>query len=258
MKFGFEEAQAKYVSGSQRARVWTEQWVSQWLYCPNCAGLRLTQFSANQPVADFFCGHCSDQFELKGQKKAFGAKVADGAYFTKIDRLASSTNPNLILLNYDLNKMAVLNVCMVPKHFFVPDIIEKRKPLAQTARRAGWIGSNILLSRIPNSGRIYIVRNSIPIPKESVIEQWQRTLFLREKGAEARGWLVEVMKCVDLIGPVEFNIEQVYAFEGRLSALYPHNRNVRPKIRQQLQILRDNGYLDFVSRGRYRIRSNPL
>ncbi|TIV75524.1 MAG: restriction endonuclease, partial [Mesorhizobium sp.] len=60
------------------------------------------------------------------------------------------------------------------------------------------------------------------------------------------------------IGTVEFDIEQVYSFERRLSALYPHNRNVRPKIRQQLQVLRDSGYLDFVSRGRYRIRSNPL
>ena len=42
---------------------------------------------------------------------------------------------------------------MVPKHFFVPDIIEKRKPLAETARRAGWIGCNIVLKNIPNEGR---------------------------------------------------------------------------------------------------------
>ncbi|TJX36936.1 MAG: restriction endonuclease, partial [Mesorhizobium sp.] len=26
MKFGFEETQAKYNSGSQQARIWTEQW----------------------------------------------------------------------------------------------------------------------------------------------------------------------------------------------------------------------------------------
>lgn len=257
MKFGFEEAQTKYGSGSQRARIWTEQWVSRWIYCPNCASSRLTQFPANLPVADFLCGNCNDQFELKSQKKAFGAKVADGAYFTKIDRLASSTNPNLILLNYNLAQMAVLNVCVVPKHFFVPDIIEKRNPLALTARRAGWIGSNILLDRIPDSGRIHIVRNGVPVPKETVIAQWQKTLFLRQEDVDARGWLIEVMKCVDSIGTAEFDIEQIYAFERRLSLLYPHNRNVRPKIRQQLQRLRDNNYLDFVSRGRYRIRSSP-
>jgi type II restriction enzyme len=30
---------------------------------------------------------------------------------------------------------------------------------------------------------------------------------------------------------------------------------VKQKIRQQLQVLRDHGYLDFVSRGYYRLRS---
>jgi hypothetical protein len=36
--------------------------------------------------------------------------------------------------------------------------------------------------------------------------------------------------------------------------LYPGNRNVRPKIRQQLQMLRDRGWLEFTGRGRYRLR----
>ncbi|MGB7255738.1 MAG: hypothetical protein WBC94_19290 [Xanthobacteraceae bacterium] len=47
----------------------------------------------------------------------------------------------------------------------------------------------------------------------------------------------------------------MYAYEDQLSRLYPENRNVKPKIRQQLQFLRDQGYLDFVSRGYYRMRS---
>ena len=64
------------------------------------------------------------------------------------------------------------------------------------------------------------------------------------------------MKCVELIGKNEFQIEDVYAFENRLSQIYPDNRNVKPKIRQQLQVLRDQGYLDFVSRGYYRLRSS--
>jgi type II restriction enzyme len=63
------------------------------------------------------------------------------------------------------------------------------------------------------------------------------------------------MKCVETIGKRDFQIDDVYAFENRLSRLYPDNRNVRPKIRQQLQYLRDRGYLDFVSRGYYRLKS---
>jgi type II restriction enzyme len=93
------------------------------------------------------------------------------------------------------------------------------------------------------------------VPKEIVLERWKRTLFLRDQEVGARGWLIEVMKCVEAIGKAEFEIEDVYTFERHLSAIYPSNYNVKPKIRQQLQVLRDNGYLDFVSRGRYRLRN---
>ena len=76
MKLGFEESQAAYDSGSQSARTWTERWVRDWLYCPNCGASNVRQFAANSPVADFFCGACAEEYELKSQKKAFGAKGA--------------------------------------------------------------------------------------------------------------------------------------------------------------------------------------
>ena len=172
------------------------------------------------------------------------------------ERLAASNNPNLLLLNYDLAHLSVTNVFIVPKHFFVREIIEKRKPLAATARRAGWTGCNILLKEIPLSGKIFFVRDSVTVPRDEVLAQWQRTLFLRDEGADARGWLIEVMKCIESIGRPEFEIDDVYAFDQHLSRLYPGNQNVRPKIRQQLQYLRDRGYLDFVGRARYRLRSS--
>jgi type II restriction enzyme len=46
---------------------------------------------------------------------------------------------------------------------------------------------------------------------------------------------------------------EVYAFEERLAALHPRNRHIRPKIRQQLQVLRDRGVVEFLERGRYRV-----
>jgi type II restriction enzyme len=88
-----------------------------------------------------------------------------------------------------------------------------------------------------------------------VLAQWQKTLFLRDESVEARGWLIEVMKCVELIGKVEFDLDDVYTFEGHLKSIYPNNMHVKQKIRQQLQVLRDRGFLDFVSRGHYRLRS---
>jgi type II restriction enzyme len=256
MKLGFEETQIPYSSGSQSARAWTERWVKDWVYCPNCGGPNINPFPNNSPVADFLCASCNEEYELKSQKNKFGEKVLDGAFQTKCERLAANNNPSLFLMNYDLRQLCVVNLFVVPKHFFVREIIEERKPLAPTARRAGWIGSKILLNQIPESGKIYIVRNGLPELKDSVLAKWSRTLFLRDQGQEARGWLIEVMKCVEEIGKSEFQIDDIYAFEDKLSQLYPENRNVRPKIRQQLQFLRDRGYLDFVSRGYYRLRSD--
>jgi hypothetical protein len=254
MKLGFEEDQTPYSSGSQSARAWTERWVKDWVYCPNCGGAKINPFPNNSPVADFFCSSCKEEYELKSQKSVFGNKVLDGAFRTKCERLAADNNPNLFLLNYNLKQLSVVNLLVVPKHFFVREIIEKRKPLAPTARRAGWIGSNILLNQVPQSGRIFIVREGQLEPKDVVLAKWNNTLFLRDQGQEARGWLIEVMKCVEIIGKREFQIDDIYAFEDRLSQLYPGNQNVRPKIRQQLQFLRDRGYLDFLKRGYYRLR----
>ncbi len=255
MKLGFEETQLPYTSGSQNARAWTEGWVRSWVYCPNCRCPTINPFPNNSPVADFFCGSCKEEYELKSQKSIFGNKVLDGSFRTKCERLVADNNPNLFLLNYDLKELTVRNFFVVPKHFFGRDIIEERKPLAPTARRAGWIGSHILLNKIPHSGKIYLVRDGTVESKDSVLKQWKSTLFLRDQRQDARGWLIEVMRCVEAIGKPEFQIEDVYAFEEQLARLYPENKNVKPKIRQQLQLLRDRGYLDFVSRGYYRLRS---
>jgi type II restriction enzyme len=255
MKLRFEETQTAYTSGSQSARVWTERWVRDQVFCPSCGSPKINQFGINRPVADFFCPSCNEEYELKSQKSTFGNKVLDGAFRTMCERLAETNNPNLFLLNYDLMQFGVVSLFVVPKQFFVREIIQERKPLAPTARRARWIGCNILLNQIPASGKIFIVRDGQPQPKELVLKQCRKTLFLREEGLEARGWLIEVMKCVEMIGRPEFELDDVYAFEGRLSQLYPNNRHVKQKIRQQLQVLRDHGYLDFVSRGYYRLRS---
>ncbi|MDR3513846.1 MAG: DpnI domain-containing protein [Caulobacteraceae bacterium] len=254
LNLGFEEAVAVFDSPSQNARVWTEQWVQSWLFCPNCGAQNIRRFERNRPVADFHCETCAEEYELKSQKGRFGRKVLDGAYAAMIRRLAASNNPSLILMNYDLARLSVTNLFFVPRHFFVREVIEERKPLALTARRAGWIGCNILLGEIPESGKIFYVRDGEPLPRAHVLEQWKATLFLKDQGVAARGWLIEVMKCVEAIGRSAFTLDDVYAFEDKLARVYPGNNNVRPKIRQQLQVLRDQGYLDFVGRGRYRLR----
>ena len=84
---------------------------------------------------------------------------------------------------------------------------------------------------------------------------YKRQIFLRNESLESRGWLIDVMKCVESLGKREFALDEVYEFERHLGELYPGNQNIKPKIRQQLQYLRDRGFIEFVSRGNYRLQS---
>ena len=254
MKLGFEESQSPYSSGSQKARVWTEAWMRRWGYCPHCGNSKIVAFQQQQ-AGGLVLPVVSRRVRTEEPKGKIGRTVADGAFKTKCERISASNNPNLLLMNYDLKTFGVINLFIVPKHFFVRDIIEARKPLKATAKRAGWIGSKILLDRVPESGKIHIVQNCVVRPKDVVLEEWQRTLFLRDQSLETRGWLLDVMKCVESLGKRDFTLEEMYSFERKLSALYPGNQNVRPKIRQQLQYLRDRGFIEFVSKGNYRLRS---
>jgi len=249
-----EELAVDYKNTSQKVRVLTEQWVNSFVFCPNCGHLNINKYPNNQPVADFYCSNCREDYELKSKQNTIGLKIVDGAYRTMIKRLMSSNNPNFFLLNYDLINLEVINFLVIPKHFFVPEIIEERKPLAPTARRAGWVGCNIILKNIPQTGKIFFVRNKQIEPKEKVLADWKKTLFLREeKEVSAKGWLLDIMHCVDKLGKKEFTLEEVYVFEKELSRLHPENKHIKDKIRQQLQYLRDKGYLDFISRGLYRL-----
>lgn len=243
-----------YKSQAQKARVFTENWVDSEIYCPNCGHLDIDKYPNNRPVADFYCSNCKEDYELKSKQDGVGTKIVDGAYRTMIERLQDSNNPNFFLLNYDLQNLEVLNFLVIPKHFFVPEIIEKRKPLAPTARRAGWVGCNIILQNIPETGKIFFVKNRQVEPKERVLAEWQKTLFLREeKEVSAKGWLLDVMRSIEQLGKDEFTLEDIYAFENKLSKLHPDNKHIKDKIRQQLQVLRDKGYLAFTSRGHYQL-----
>ncbi|MBI3437373.1 MAG: restriction endonuclease [Proteobacteria bacterium] len=253
---GFAEETAPYEGQTQKARFWSEGWVSRELYCLNCGAPKLTKLPNNSPVGDFACKACSEEYEVKSQGSAIGKRVVDGAYKSMMERLAANNNPSLVLLSYDKIRKSVTNLSVVPKHFFVPDIIQERAPLAPSASRAGWVGCNILLSKVPEAGRIVVVRDGELVPKDQVLELWQQTRFLRGERPAARGWLIEVMKCVESIGRAEFEIADVYRFEDDLRRVYPGNMHVREKMRQQLQLLRDAGFIEFLGRGKYRRRLN--
>ncbi len=240
----------RYKNQSQKIRVLTEEWTNTFIYCPNC-GESISKYYNNKPVADFYCPNCLEDYELKSKKNFIGSKIVDGAYGTMVESLNNCKNPNFFLLHYKLETFEVVNFFVIPKHFFISEMIEKRKPLTDNARRAGWVGCNILLQNIPQAGKIYFIKDGIVKPKNMVISEWKKTLFLREQLDV--GWTIDIIKCVERFREREFTLSEVYKFEAELSIKYPNNKHIKDKIRQQLQLLRDKNYLNFVKRGRYKL-----
>ncbi|MGA3144325.1 MAG: hypothetical protein ABSF10_15075 [Verrucomicrobiota bacterium] len=103
-------------------------------------------------------------------------------------------------------------------------------------------------------------------PPEEVRAQFRRVKPLGQIKAKERGWTLDVLNIVRRLsltqpaghplpsdGRGTFTNDEVYAHDRELERLHPDNRNVRPKIRQQLQILRDTGLLIHVESGRWRL-----
>ncbi|MFA5751067.1 MAG: DpnI domain-containing protein [Candidatus Paceibacterota bacterium] len=244
----------KYSNKSQKIRVITENWVLSQIYCPNC-GNNVYEYANNMPVADFCCKRCSEDFELKSKKGKIGKKVSAGAYSQMIKRINSPQKPNFFFMGYMVKMWSVNDFFVVPKHFFVSEIIEQRKPLTESARRAGWVGSNILFSRIPKAGQIFYIENGKELNKRNVLEKWKKTVFLKKvKKVDTKGWILDIMNCIDSLNKKDFTLKDMYAFENDLFVIHPENKNIKAKIRQQLQFLRNKDYLEFVGNGTYKLK----
>lgn len=251
MNLQFDESVAvNYHSASQKIRVMSERWFAENLFCPCCGNIRVEKLPNNSPVADVCCEHCGEIFELKSKRNSIGAKIMDGAYHTMIERITSNLNPQLFLMQYSAT-LSVTNLTLIPKFFFTPDIIEKRKPLSPKARRAGWVGCNILYRKIPAQGKIEIVRDGRAFEVSQVVERYAQIKNLQTKDLQARGWLMDILACVNSLTEI-FTLRDVYKFAEQLKLKHADNHNIEAKIRQQLQFLRDRGFLEFVRRGVYR------
>ena len=240
-----------YSSNAQIARVLTENWVKENSFCPCCGNVYLSDFENNRPVADFYCSNCKEEFELKSKNGLFSNIITDGAYSTMIERINSNQNPNFFFLTYS-KELSVNNFLLIPNHFFTPNIIQKRKPLSENARRAGWVGCNVDISNVPESGKIFIIKDQKEVDKQHVIANYSRTKSIKTTNIESRGWIMDVLNCVERINAADFTLNQVYQFEKELQIKHPDNKFVKDKIRQQLQYLRDKGFIDFTTRGNYR------
>ena len=227
MKFDLSLATG-YKSAAQKARVLSESWVNQNVFCPCCGNSHISKLENNLPVADMQCSNCGEIFELKSKKGSIGKKIVDGAYDTMIERISSLTNPDLFILQYTTD-YAVTDLTLIPKFFF-----------------------NILYSNIPEQGKISIIKNSTFIDKFAVVDRYAKVKKIQTNNIESRGWLFDVLNCVNSIRSELFTLKEMYGFVTILQKLHSGNNNVEAKIRQQLQVLRDKGFIEFVKPGVYR------
>jgi type II restriction enzyme len=245
---------SRYKSPSQRARVGTEAWGAENFFCPACESPRLRPAPGGTAAIDYLCPTCNSTFQLKSQSKPIGARIVDAAYSEMKRAILEDRTPNLYVLHYDLVQWLVRTVILIPHFAFALSALERRKPLAPTARRAGWVGCNILLEKVPSYARIPVVSDGKFAPRHEVRQTYDRLRPLEKFQIEKRGWTLDVLNAVQSLGKAEFSLRDVYAFEQKLARLHPANRNVQPKIRQQLQVLRDLGILEFLGDGEYHLR----
>ena len=242
---------ASYSSNSQRARVFSEAWVLKFGYCLACDSDSLVQTVANTRSKDFTCPKCSHGYELKSTLGTFGRRIADGAFSAMMATIREGRTPSFLLLEYS-PAWEVRNLTAVHHSLITQDCIEERKALGPTARRAGWIGCNIVLPKIALDGRIPILTDGCIPERDAPRAAFARLQFLSRMPANRRGWAASLLNFLRQLPGNRFSLSDAYLFEEHLATLYPENNNVRPKIRQQLQVLRDAGIIQFEARGRYK------
>jgi len=246
----------RFTNPAQKARSVSEAWGKENLFCPNCSSARLESTRQGFKAVDYFCPGCSSAFQLKSKSSNFGNRVVDGQYDTFINALESDQSPNLFLLQYSRLDWTVLNLLLIPNFAIPPSAIEKRKPLGPTARRAGWIGCFILLGEIPVEARIPVVSNGCSASPSKVREAFGKVKPFRDLTFAQRGWTLDVLKVVHALSKRHFTNQDIYAFSNDLAKRHPQNKHVRDKIRQQLQFLRDKGFLAQTREGVWNVSSD--
>ena len=95
--------------------------------------------------------------------------------------------------------------------------------------------------------------DGVALPQKQVRQQYARIRPLEKLKTDQRGWTLDVLNAIRSLDKNELDLADVYRSEEKLSKLHPDNRHVRDKIRQQLQVLRDLGLVDFLGGGDYRL-----
>ncbi|MDX1742177.1 MAG: DpnI domain-containing protein [Ruegeria sp.] len=139
-------------TGRQRLGDWGEQIVAKSCHCPSCKKNKtLKLLPTNFKCADIICDFCGYLTQVKTAKVAdiesIPKYVLGGAWGTQKERMEAAIyfSLYLVLTTNDQKKYSIyyLSKDLQEKGMFAP-----RKPLSDTAKRAGWQGFRIELAEM--------------------------------------------------------------------------------------------------------------
>ncbi len=133
----------------------------------------------NTRSKDFICPQCSHGYELKSTSGTFGRRITDGAVSAMTATIREGRTPSFLLLEYS-SAWEVRDLTAIHHSLITQDCIEKRRALGPTARRAGWVGCNIVLPKIALEGRIPIVTAGNAHSREASKQLLRVSSFFRE------------------------------------------------------------------------------
>jgi type II restriction enzyme len=187
---------------------------------------------------------------LKAQRGKLGRVWRDSAYDPWRESFENDTTPNLALMQYNIKDLSVINLTVIPAFFIRPSCIMPWK----LSTRPNYMMCSILLHSVGSDAHIKIITDGVEVDQREVHERYRSFAWMRHLPHKKRGWTADVLRCIRELNKPSFTLKEVYASSQKeLERLHPDNKNIRAKIRQQLQVLRDHGFLTFEGKGQYKL-----
>jgi type II restriction enzyme len=140
--------------------------VHEHVLCPRCNRARhLTALPTNFQCADMICRFCGFLAQVKAVTVVDGRlpeRVLGAAWRPQHEQILAGIFHALFVACFD-GEGNLLSIDYIPSHILsaTPGVFQPRKPLRETARRAGWRGFYYNLGSLPSIGiqRVYAGRN---------------------------------------------------------------------------------------------------
>lgn len=251
LTYYYKKTISNYVSKSQIARIVTEDWCTDNLYCPFCDSSKISPYEKNKKVYDYYCNNCGENYQLKSKKNNLGNSILDGAYAPMINAIKNKETPNFLLMSYFENFQYVKNLILIPKNNIFEENIEPRKPLSINARRPGWIGCYINIENVATIGKVLIVDNCKVVEMKEVRKKAKASTQIFNEISKDSSWINDMLLVIEKQNDI-FTLADVYKYESFFKNRHQNNNNIKAKIRQKLQVVRDLGIVEFTKRGEYK------